>query len=49
MAIGATGIGSGLDIETLVSQLVLTEVAPASARIARKEATYQAQISALGH
>ena len=48
MAIGATGIGSGLDIETLVSQLVLTEVAPASARIARKEATYQAQISALG-
>ena len=48
MPIGATGIGSGLDIENLVSQLVFAEVAPASGRIAGREAAYQAQISALG-
>lgn len=48
MPIGATGIGSGLDIETLVAQLVLAETAPASTRLASKEATYQAELSALG-
>ena len=48
MPIGASGIGSGLDIENLVSQLVFAEVAPASGRIASREAGYQAQISALG-
>ena len=41
-------IGSGLDIETLVAQLVLAETAPTSTRLARKEAAYQAELSALG-
>ena len=38
MAISASGIGSGLDIESLVSQLVAAEGEPAATRINTKEA-----------
>ena len=48
MPLTATGIGSGLDVESLVSQLVLADVAPAEQRINRSEARYQAEISAYG-
>ena len=42
------GIGSGLDINSLVSQLVLAEGAPESLRLDRKEADLQAELSAFG-
>ena len=48
MPITATGIGSGLDVESLVAQLVLAEVRPKEVRLDRTEAAYQAQISAYG-
>ena len=48
MPLTATGIGSGLDVESLVSQLVLAEVSPAEQRINTAEAQYQAEISAYG-
>ena len=48
MPITATGIGSGLDVESLVSQLILADVQPAENRLNRKEATYQAQLTAYG-
>ena len=48
MPLTATGIGSGLDVESLVSQLVLADVQPAEQRINRSEATYLAEISAYG-
>jgi len=48
MPITATGIGSGLDVESLVAQLVLSEVKPKEVRLDRTEAAYQAQISAYG-
>ncbi len=35
MPLTATGIGSGLDVESLVSQLVLADVQPAEQRINR--------------
>ncbi|MBL1320577.1 MAG: flagellar filament capping protein FliD [Methylophaga sp.] len=48
MAITAGGIGSGLDIESLVSQLVAAEGQPTSFRLDRKEADHQADLSAYG-
>jgi len=42
------GIGSGLDIEGLVTQLVAAEGAPASFRLDKKEAIAQAELSAFG-
>lgn len=47
-AITSTGLGSGLDIEGLVSKLVSSEGQPASARLNKKEAQLQATVSALG-
>jgi flagellar hook-associated protein 2 len=48
MAISAAGVGSGLDIASLVGQLVAAERAPAEGRLAREQSTARAQISALG-
>ena len=48
MPITATGIGSGLDVESLVSQLILADVQPAENRLNTKEAAYQAQLTAYG-
>lgn len=42
------GIGSGLDINGLVSQLVSAEGAPATNRLNRREAALQAQLTAIG-
>lgn len=47
-AITSAGLGSGLDIEGLVSKLVAAEGQPTSARLNTKEATLQADLSALG-
>jgi flagellar hook-associated protein 2 len=47
-AITSAGLGSGLDIEGLVSKLVAAEGQPASVRLATKEAKLQADLSALG-
>jgi flagellar hook-associated protein 2 len=47
MAITSTGIGSGLDVDGIVSQLMALEQRPLTA-LATKEAAYQAKISALG-
>lgn len=46
--VAATGIGSGLDIEGLVTQLVQAERAPADNRLLRREARLTAEISAFG-
>jgi flagellar hook-associated protein 2 len=48
MPITATGLGSGLDVESLVAQLVLSDIQPAEQRIIREEAQYQAELSAYG-
>lgn len=48
MAITAGGIGSGLDIDSLVSQLVAAEGQPAISRLNRKEASLQGDLSAYG-
>ncbi len=48
MAITAGGIGSGLDIRSLVDQLVAAEGQPATLRLDRKEADFQADLSAYG-
>src|SRR5664279_1316693 len=47
MAITSSGIGSGLDVNSIVSQLMALEQRPLTA-LATKEASYQASISALG-
>src|SRR5688572_7078607 len=47
MAISSAGIGSGLDVSGIVSQLMALEQQPLAA-IATKEAKYQAQLSAYG-
>jgi flagellar hook-associated protein 2 len=47
-SITSTGIGSGLDVASLVQQLVAAEGQPTEIRIARKEAEFQARLSALG-
>ena len=48
MPITATGLATGIDVESLVTQLVGAEVAAPSARLDVKEARYQAKISAFG-
>lgn len=47
-SISSAGIGSGLDVNGLVSQLVAAERAPTDQRFARVESTTKAQISAFG-
>jgi len=44
----STGIGSGLDIESLVTQLVAAERTPTESRIQRQELTLASQLSSLG-
>lgn len=48
MAITTSGVGSGIDIESLVTQLIAAEGEPASNRLNKKEATWQADLSAYG-
>ena len=48
MALTASGIGSGLDIDSLVTQLVRAEGAAPSFRLNKREATLQADLSAIG-
>ncbi|MFN2308628.1 MAG: flagellar filament capping protein FliD [Gammaproteobacteria bacterium] len=48
-SISVSGVGSGIDVNGLVKQLVAAEQQPATARLATREARYQAQISAYGH
>jgi len=48
MAITAGGIGSGIDVNGLVQQLVAAEGQPATQRLDRKEANIQADLSAFG-
>ncbi|MFA5531349.1 MAG: flagellar cap protein FliD N-terminal domain-containing protein, partial [Thiohalomonadaceae bacterium] len=48
MAITSMGIGSGIDIKSLVDQLVAAEAQPAANRLARQESKFQGQLSALG-
>jgi flagellar hook-associated protein 2 len=47
MAITANGIGSGLDINGMISQLMALEQRPLTS-LARKEGSYQAKLSAFG-
>ena len=47
MAISSTGIGSGLNVTELVSQLMAVERLPVAA-LDKKEASYQARLSSLG-
>lgn len=44
----ATGIGSGLDIESLVTQLVAAERTPVESRLTNQEAVLTAELSAFG-
>ncbi len=48
-AITSTGLGSGLDIKSLVSSLVTAEQTPATKRLDTQEAKLTAQISAYGN
>ncbi|MBW3549862.1 MAG: flagellar filament capping protein FliD [Proteobacteria bacterium] len=48
MSISAGGIGSGLDVASIVQQLVAAERAPAAGRIDRSERRLNAEISAIG-
>jgi flagellar hook-associated protein 2 len=48
MAITTSGVGSGIDIESLVTKLIAAEGQPATNRIDKKEATWQADLSAYG-
>jgi len=48
MAITVSGIGSGIDIDGLVSQLVQAEGQPAALRLATREAAFQSDLSAIG-
>lgn len=48
MAITSTGLGSGLDIESLVKGLVSAEGTPITQRLNLKETSLQADLSALG-
>ena len=47
MAIASAGIGSGLDINSLISQLMALERRPLDA-LSQKKSTYQSQLSAFG-
>ncbi len=46
--ITSAGIGSGIDIEGLITQLVTAEGQPEAQRLDRQEADYQAELSGLG-
>ena len=46
MGISSAGIGSGLDVASIVNQLVAAERAPTEARIDRTERQVNGQISA---
>jgi flagellar hook-associated protein 2 len=46
--IQSLGVGSGLDVDNLVQQLVAAERQPTANRLARTEARFQSQLSALG-
>ncbi len=48
MAVGAVGVGSGLDLESLINNLIAAERTPKLNSLAAKEATIQANISAFG-
>ncbi|MFZ5467782.1 MAG: flagellar filament capping protein FliD [Pseudomonadota bacterium] len=48
MALTATGIGTGLDINNLVSQLVKAEGQPATTALNRREQSLNTRLSALG-
>src|SRR6056297_2635126 len=48
MAIASLGVGSGLDLGSLVQGLVTSERAPAENRLNRNASKFQAQISAFG-
>ncbi|MFS8609308.1 MAG: flagellar filament capping protein FliD [Gammaproteobacteria bacterium] len=48
MSISSLGVGSGLDLATLVDQLVAAERAPAQSRIALKQTRAQTKLSAFG-
>lgn len=48
MAITSSGIGSGLDIESLVTQLVAAERSPVQNRLVKAAAQHQGKISAFG-
>lgn len=48
MALTSSGIGSGLDIDSLVTQLVRAEGSAPSFRLNKREATYQSDLSAIG-
>jgi len=48
MALTSSGIGSGLDIDSLVTQLVRAEGSAPSLRLNKREATYQSDLSAIG-
>ena len=47
-SLSSPGVGSGLDVHTMVTQLVAAERAPTENRISRLESTTQSQISAFG-
>jgi flagellar hook-associated protein 2 len=47
-SLSAAGLGSGLDVASLVQQLVAAERAPQQARINRQESGVRAQLSAFG-
>jgi len=46
--VSSTGLGSGIDINSLVSGLIQAESAPTTARLDNKEASLQAELSAVG-
>jgi len=48
MALTSSGIGSGLDIDSLVTQLVQAEGSAPSFRLNKREASYQSDLSAVG-
>jgi len=48
VSISSAGIGSGIDVNGLVTSVIDAERAPASNRLDFKEATYQAQLTAYG-
>jgi flagellar hook-associated protein 2 len=48
MSITASGIGSGIDIDGLVRQLLAAEAQPAQLRISQREARLQSRLSAFG-
>ena len=47
MALSSAGIGSGLDVNSIVSQLIAVDSQPL-ASLAKKEASFQAKLSAIG-